>query len=117
MKVSERLHRLVVTEKEIENSILEYLAARKILAWKNQSVGVFDPTKQIFRKSFNRHHRKGVSDILGVYRGKFLAIEVKSVKGRLSPEQEEFLAAVKEAGGISCVACSIEDVVEALNAF
>ena len=66
-------------EKEIENLILDYLSYRPGYYWKNQSVGIYDPTKRKFRKSNNRHHVLGVADILGVKNdGQFVAIEVKT---------------------------------------
>jgi hypothetical protein len=58
---------------------------------------------------------KGVSDILGCYQGKMLAIEVKTAAGHTSPEQDRFLQNVNDAGGIGFVARSIEDVIEKLG--
>jgi penicillin-binding protein-related factor A (putative recombinase) len=96
-------------EKVIENQILAFLRSRQILAFKIKSVGTFDPTIRRFRTP-SPWYRKGVSDILGIYREKFLAIEVKSEKGRLLPEQREFIDEVNENGGIAFVARSVEDV-------
>ena len=39
---------------------------------------------------------KGIADILGIYNGKFLAIEIKTARGRVSPEQQRFLANVNQ---------------------
>jgi hypothetical protein len=58
---------------------------------------------------------KGVSDILACFEGRFLAIEVKRPGGRVSPDQELFLARVRKAGGIGLVAYSVDDVVEGLG--
>jgi len=87
-------------EKPIENAILAYLNFSGILAWKNQTVGIYDPVKKIYRKSRNIYHISGVSDILGVLPdGIFLAIEVKvekinskgkKIKTYPSREQQEF---------------------------
>ena len=44
----------------------------------------------------------------------FTAIEVKSATGRPTPEQLKFLEAVREAGGVACVARSVEDAQRAL---
>ena len=100
-------------EKEIENLILDYLSYRPGYYWKNQSVGIYDPTKRKFRKSNNRHHVLGVADILGVKNdGQFVAIEVKTKKGRLSENQKAYLQKVADNGGLSFVARSIEDVKE-----
>lgn len=53
----------------------------------------------------------GTSDLIGWDKhGRFVAIEVKTSAGRLSPEQKTFLNAVKSAGGIAFIARSPEDV-------
>jgi hypothetical protein len=44
----------------------------------------------------------------------FAAIEVKSATGRPTPEQTTFLQAVQAAGGIACLARSVEDAERAL---
>ncbi len=104
------------TEKEIQNSILEYLAYRKdVFAWPNQSVGIFDPVRKVFRKSHSKHHLNGVSDILGIYRGKPLAIEVKTKIGKVSPDQRDFLHQFGEEGGVCFVARSVQDVTDHLG--
>jgi penicillin-binding protein-related factor A (putative recombinase) len=103
-------------EKLIENAILEYLAARDIFAFKVKTSGTYDPVIKGFRKP-GKYYLKGVSDILGLYQGRFLAIEVKTKTGRLSPVQKLFLERVKSYGGIAFVARSVEDVgVELGNA-
>jgi hypothetical protein len=103
-----------VNEKAIENQILSFLKIKKVFCWKNQSTGIYDPTKKVFRRSNNTHHIKGVSDILGVYEGKFLAIEVKRDGAYASKEQKEFIANVTKSGGIAFIARSINDVDENL---
>lgn len=58
---------------------------------------------------------KGVADILGIYQGKPLAIEVKSKKGRLSEFQKTFLIRFHAQGGIAIVARSVDDVENRLR--
>ena len=58
---------------------------------------------------------KGISDIIGCYQGRFIAIEIKSPKGIVSPGQRAFLDKVNDAGGRGFVARSIEDVINGLN--
>jgi penicillin-binding protein-related factor A (putative recombinase) len=93
----------------VKNNILSWLKSQKVFCWPCDSVGIWDPVRKIYRKRHSQYHLKGISDILGIYKGKFLAIEVKSKTGRLSPEQVWFLAEVKAKGGIAFVARSIED--------
>jgi len=121
-----------ITEKMVENQILTYLRANKIFCWKNQSTGIFDPKKRIFRKSNNKHHINGVADILGIYEGRFLAIEVKKpyiskktlqVKHRTQEELEKlasedqlfFLEIINNGGGVAFIADSIEVIEEQLQ--
>jgi hypothetical protein len=69
---------------------------------------------------------KGVSDLLGWHTveisedmvgakfARFLAPEVKSLTGRLRPEQKDFIALVNDAGGVAGLVRSVEDVRELL---
>lgn len=58
----------------------------------------------------------GISDLLGWTReGRFLAVEVKAASGRATPEQLNFLEAVRLAGGIATIARSPEDLRAALS--
>lgn len=56
----------------------------------------------------------GSSDLIGWYRGRFLAIEVKSRRGIVTEEQRNFLDEVNGNGGIGIIARSVDDVLDAL---
>ncbi len=101
-------------ESDIEKQILHWLSLNKIFAWKTKTVGTFDPTSRRFR-STPKHYMKGVSDIIGIWGRRPLAIEVKRPKCYPSPEQRVFMQSFNDAGGIAFVARSIEDVVKNLN--
>lgn len=104
-----------LSEKQIENSILEYLAMRNIYAFKVKSQGTYDVKEGRFRKP-SRYYKRGTADILGVLPGgRFLAIEVKSKTGRLSMHQKMFIEAVNAYGGLGFVARSIEDVEQSIK--
>lgn len=105
MTFNERL-----TEKQIENDILRYLKLTGYFVFKIKSVGTFDPKLGRFRRS-SPMYMKGVSDILGILPdGRFLAIEVKSEKGRVSPVQAIFIDEIISRGGVAFVARSLSDV-------
>ena len=56
-------------------------------------------------------------DMLGKRIAVFCAVEVKrSPRQKPTQEQLNFLNAVKKAGGIALVACSVEEVLDALKA-
>lgn len=100
----------------IKNAILSYLSYKGYRCFVHDSVGIWDPTKKIFRKRNSVHHRKGVSDIIGLTpTGRFIAIEVKAPKKYATVEQKEFIQWVKDGGGIAFVARSIEDVERELS--
>jgi hypothetical protein len=113
MKLSDIGQRKRTPESEVVKSILHYLKIIGVMAWRNNTTGVYDPTRKLFR-SFSG--LKGVSDILGVMRGgRFLAIEAKAKDGRLSDDQAAFIDAVNKAGGLAFCARSIDDVRAAME--
>lgn len=59
----------------------------------------------------------GGADIIGIHQatGRFIAVEVKTPKGRVSPEQQTFINAVRAAGGIAGIARSVEDALELIR--
>jgi Holliday junction resolvase len=58
----------------------------------------------------NPYQEVGIPDILGCYRGRAVAIEVKTPAGRLSVKQERFLAQWRKAGGYALVAQNVVEV-------
>jgi hypothetical protein len=58
----------------------------------------------------------GSSDIIGIApNGKFLAVEIKTEKGRPTKEQLKFINNVNKAGGIAGVCRSPEDAITLLR--
>jgi len=54
----------------------------------------------------------GSSDLIGwTPDGKFLAVECKGPRGVVTPEQQRFLDAVNEAGGLGIIGRDADDVV------
>jgi len=69
----------------------------------------------VVRQQQGLGQRKGVPDLLACWKGRFLALEVKRVGGRLSPYQAAELEAADEAGAIADVVYSVEDVERLLT--
>lgn len=98
----------VPLEKDIQKAILDYLNLKGIFCWKEHSGGLPVDNGQRFIPIGLR----GKSDILGIIQGgRFLAIEVKRPKGKVSVEQRLFLEKINEKGGIAFVATSVDDVI------
>lgn len=108
-----------ITEKQIESQILRWLNAQPgIFAFKINTVGIYDPTKKIYRKNWNPYLLKGTHDILGVYAGKFFSIEVKSSTGKLTEDQYLFGLKVRQCGGESLMgATTLDQVIQWAKSF
>jgi hypothetical protein len=89
-----------LSERDITRQIRDCLRAFQIFHWKvHQGLG----------------STPGISDILGCYKGRLLAIEVKAGKGKLSDHQKKFLDRVQAEGGIAIVAYSVDAVIGQLG--
>ena len=104
-------------EKDIQTAILSYLDIKGIFAYNQPTVGVWDKERERFRLPSSKFRIKGIADIIGIYKGRFLAIEVKTPKRRknLSVDQANFLDRIRREGGIAFVATSIEEVRDQLG--
>jgi len=101
---------MVRKETDIQAAILSCLRAMGIFAWR-QNTGAVSEGKRFVRFAF-----PGISDILGVLPGgKFLAIEVKSDRGKLTPRQKAFLQHVADNQGVAIVARCVDDVIKEVN--
>lgn len=101
-------------EKHIQTAILHWLYRQpQCMAWRNNNHS-WQTKHGAWVNHMGIGHRKGISDILGVWQGKPLAIEVKRPGGRLTPEQKAFLKEFQDKGGIAIVAFCLEDVMKAL---
>lgn len=103
---------LNVPEADILKSVIRFLKIHPSVAWaERMNVGA-----QAIDGRFVRYGFPGCSDIIGqIMDGRFLAIECKATRGRVTAAQEAFLGAVAKAGGVALVARSVEDVAGVLD--
>lgn|SRR5487761_1771350 len=102
-------------ESRIRNLICSWLLAKRAFIFVHDSVGVYDPVRKCFRSNRNPYRIKGVADLLGIWKGRPLAIEVKVPGKYPTPDQKAFLLAWEDHGGIGFVARSLDDVIEKLE--
>lgn len=95
-----------MSEKEIQDQILEWLKLNGYFCWRNN----------IGRRGVVSYGHKGSTDILGMTKaGTFLGIEVKDAKGIVSEDQLKFIECVNQHGGMAFVARSLGEVIERLK--
>ena len=57
---------------------------------------------------------RGISDLLVCYKGRFIAIELKTHRGAATTHQKQFIAAVQKAGGTAGICRNLEEIFELL---
>jgi hypothetical protein len=98
-----------VREANVQSRILIALSQAGCLVWR-QNTGAFRDSDGVLRRY---GLCVGSSDIIGIAPdGRFLAVEVKNERGRVSEAQERFVAAVRRAGGRAGIARSPEEAVK-----
>ncbi len=103
-------------EREIQTAVLALLHARGVLAWKAGS-GAFRVTDTHGRERYVKIGHSGVADIIGLMppSGRMVACEIKRPGKAATLEQANFLASVRQAGGIAFVATCCEDVAREMG--
>ncbi len=96
-------------ESEIQRGICEYLFAKGYFFTRMNNTPIFDPTRKRFR-AMTKYALKGFPDILVLYKGKAIGIEVKTDTGKLSKEQRSLSDQWVNNGGAYFIARSIDDV-------
>jgi len=103
-----------MSEKILEQSILHYLNLQPgWFAFKYYSVGIFDPGGFYRKKS--RFAPNGISDIIGLYNGRFIAIEVKIKGNKPTEQQQAFINKVNKTGGAATWVDSLIKAMEFVN--
>ena len=127
-----------MSESRIQNQILLALSESGATIWRSETAGAW-VGRQIHQdgrtialanaRMIQAGLCKGGSDLIGItpvtitpdmigqQLGVFTAVEVKTKTGRTSVEQERFIKAVQNAGGIAGVARSTQEAVALLSQF
>lgn len=103
------------SEHEIQARILERLGfIREGFFWRENS-GMVKQQDAYGKTRMWRAGIKGIADIIGVYKGRFVAIEVKAKGKKPSTFQIAYLERVKQCGGIAFVCDDDKQVVQMLE--
>jgi len=102
-------------EHQIQARILERLGLlRNGFFWRENS-GMVKQTDSYGKVRMWRAGIQGIADVIGVYKGRFVAIEVKAKGKKPSVFQIAYLERVKQCGGIAFVCDDDKEVVRLLE--
>lgn len=101
-----------MTEAQVQQSILERIgAAPGVRVFRMNSGTARNPrTGQVVRFGV-----PGMADLLVLVQDRYAWIEVKSARGRQSPEQVRFQRAIEAIGGVYAIARSADDAAEVVR--
>ncbi len=96
----------MATEAEIQRAIMHAIGAlHGALVWRNNVGAARTAGGRVVRFG-----TPGSPDIMAIVGGRFVGIEVKSRRGKLSTRQRRWRAACEAAGGVYIVARCVDDV-------
>lgn len=103
------------SEKDVQARILKRLGlVRNGFFWRENS-GMVQQQDKYGKTRMWRAGIKGIADIIGVYKGVFVGIEVKAKGKKPSEYQTAFLRRVRECGGVGFVCDDDTEVLELLK--
>src|SRR3990167_9880577 len=97
-------------EKDTQRTILDYLTAKRIFHYRNNSGGFKNNEGH-----FYRFGALGSPDIIAVINGQYIGIECKGTGGKQSERQRAFQEQLETSGGRYILAYQPEDVINALQ--
>lgn len=107
------------SEASILKAIMQLLKVHPKVArvWRQNSMAAEFQDRHGRVRYVRANTAKGMSDIMGILKGsgKTIALEVKSRTGKVASHQEQFLASIREGGGLAAVVRSVDDVIKLLE--
>jgi hypothetical protein len=101
-------------EQDLSNAVMNYLAIKGILHYRVRNTGTIIHKRGggiAYGRDRYSTTQRGAPDILAWDNGKAYGFELKSQKGRIRPEQEEWLSKFRDEGGIGMVIRSLDEVM------
>jgi hypothetical protein len=98
-------------ERDIQAACLDYLNILPgCIAWRMNTGAHAIPATGRNTRRFVRFGFKGLSDIIGIIGGRFLAVEVKRRGNKPTNEQRGYLEVVNQHGGVGLWTVSVESL-------
>ena len=94
------------SEAQIQQEVRVAASQMGAIVWRNNTGALKDRNGRIVKYGLC----VGSSDLIGIYKGRFLALELKRKGKNPTPKQQNFIDVVNKAGGIAGVVRSVEDL-------
>jgi Holliday junction resolvase len=104
-------------EQALSNAVMNYLEIKGILHYRVRNTGTIIHKRGggiAYGRDRHAVTQRGTPDILAWHNGKAYAFELKSSKGRIRQEQEEWLSKFRDEGGKGYVVRSLDEVIQIL---
>lgn len=97
---------------ELTKAVIDYLRLKGVRCWRSNSVGIFDPTKKVFRKPSGSS--TGIADVTGLRKpmGQHIEVEIKRVGEKQRQSQIDHQKSIEEMGGLYFLTTSIGNFIE-----
>ena len=111
-RVLMKTRRASPSEGQIQKAVFQYLRTRNIPCWRMNVIGIpkMDGT-------FRPNSMAGFADILAMFQGTAVALEVKTNKGKQTEKQKEFQKEFERGGGSYHIVRNVEQVHEIMKTF
>lgn len=96
----------------LTDAVIKYIKLHGGVAYRINTVGVYDAKLGGLRTS---GMKKGLPDVIGIHKGRFLGIEIKIGKDRQSDDQKDREAEINQAGGIYLIAKTFDQIKPELD--
>lgn len=107
-------------ERDIQKEIMDWLALWGYTHWRSYTGPVVRGGHRGSKVFFTKNPMAGYPDITGFFKGdmahKMFVIEVKTHKGRMSPEQKQWFKLLERHGVVCVLARKLEHVIERFRA-
>jgi hypothetical protein len=83
----------------LKRAIIKTLNLAGFVAWNNNTTGIWDPVKKVFRKNWDPNSI-GVGDVLASIKGQHVEFEIKTGKDVQSDRQQQHQKRIIKDGGM-----------------
>jgi len=116
----ERIHSMLGPKKgkkpsessALTDAVIKYIKLHGGVAYRINTVGVYDEKLGGLR---NSGMKKGLPDVIGIYKGRFLGVEIKVGKDRQSDHQKDREVEINQAGGVYLIAKTFDQIKPLLD--